>query len=50
VLFLASKLSGWVTGTTVHVDGGALAAGGFYRVPGGGWTNTPIVTGSGIPG
>ncbi len=50
VLFLASKLSAWVTGTTVHVDGGALAAGGFYRVPGGGWTNTPIVTGSGIPG
>lgn len=49
-LFLASSLSAWVTGTTVHVDGGALAAGGFYRVPGGGWTNTPIVTGSGFAG
>ncbi|MEE8312003.1 MAG: SDR family oxidoreductase [Candidatus Binatia bacterium] len=49
-VFLASSLSQWVTGTTIHLDGGALAAGGFYRVPGGGWTNTPIVTGSGIPG
>jgi NAD(P)-dependent dehydrogenase (short-subunit alcohol dehydrogenase family) len=49
-LFLASDLSAWVTGTTVHVDGGALAAGGFYRVPGGGWTNTPVVTGSAIGG
>jgi NAD(P)-dependent dehydrogenase (short-subunit alcohol dehydrogenase family) len=47
-LFLASDLSAWVTGTTVHVDGGALAAGGFYRVPGGGWTNLPVVTGAGI--
>ena len=27
VLYLASGLSDWVTGTTIHVDGGALAAG-----------------------
>jgi NAD(P)-dependent dehydrogenase (short-subunit alcohol dehydrogenase family) len=47
-VFLASDLSAWVTGTTIHCDGGALAAGGFYRVPDNGWTNTPIVTGSGI--
>ncbi len=47
-LFLASDLSAWVSGTTVHMDGGALAAGGFYRVPGGGWTNMPVVQGGGI--
>lgn len=40
-LFLASELSGWVTGTTVHLDGGALAACGFYRQPSGGWTLRP---------
>jgi len=45
-VFLASDLSSWVTGTTIHLDGGALAAGGFYRVPDGGWTNMPIVTGA----
>jgi NAD(P)-dependent dehydrogenase (short-subunit alcohol dehydrogenase family) len=47
-LFLASDLSAWVTGTTLHVDGGALAAGGFYRTPKGDWTNLPVVTGGGI--
>ncbi len=47
-VFLASELSGWVTGTTLHLDGGALAAGGWYRAPDGRWTNTPVVTGSGI--
>ena len=47
-LFLASDLSAWVTGTTIHMDGGALAAGGFYRVPGNGWTNLPVVTGGGV--
>jgi NAD(P)-dependent dehydrogenase (short-subunit alcohol dehydrogenase family) len=49
-LFLASDLSAWVTGTTLHVDGGALAAAGWYRTPRGGWTNTPIVTGGGLGG
>ncbi len=47
-VFLASELSAWVTGTTVHADGGALAAAGFYRTPSGHWTNTPIVTGDGF--
>ncbi|MGZ4675762.1 MAG: SDR family NAD(P)-dependent oxidoreductase [Acidimicrobiia bacterium] len=32
-LFLASDLSAFVTGTTVHADGGALAAGGWFRRP-----------------
>jgi 3-oxoacyl-[acyl-carrier protein] reductase len=32
VLFLASDLSRFVTGTTVHVDGGTSAAGGWRRV------------------
>lgn len=47
-VFLASELSSWVTGTTLHVDGGALAAAGFYRTPEGYWTNAPVVTGSGF--
>ena len=47
-VFLATGLSGWVTGTTVHADGGALAAAGFYRTPSGAWSNTPIVTGDGF--
>ena len=41
-LFLASDLSAFVTGTTVHADGGSLAAGGWFRTPAGGWTNRPI--------
>jgi len=49
-LFLASDLSAWVTGTTLQVNGGALAAAGWYRTPKGGWTNTPIVTGGGLGG
>ncbi len=40
-LFLASDLSAFVTGTTVHVDGGTLAAGGWYPTAEGGWTNRP---------
>ncbi len=38
VAFLASDLSRFVTGTTVHVDGGTSAAGGWVRDPNGGWT------------
>jgi NAD(P)-dependent dehydrogenase (short-subunit alcohol dehydrogenase family) len=47
-VFLATDLSAWVTGTTLHVDGGALAAGGFYRTPQGSWTNVPVVTDNGL--
>lgn len=43
-LFLASDLSAFVTGTTVHADGGSLAAGGWFRRPDGTWTNRPVVS------
>jgi NAD(P)-dependent dehydrogenase (short-subunit alcohol dehydrogenase family) len=36
-LYLASDWSRFVTGTTLHVDGGNLAAGGWGRSSGGGW-------------
>jgi 2-hydroxycyclohexanecarboxyl-CoA dehydrogenase len=44
VLFLASSLSGFITGHTIPVDGGTAAAGGWYRSQRkpGGWTNMPI--------
>ena len=38
VIYLASDLSRFVTGTTVHVDGGNLAAGGWVRAGDGTWT------------
>jgi NAD(P)-dependent dehydrogenase (short-subunit alcohol dehydrogenase family) len=40
-LFLASDLAAFVTGTTVHADGGTFAAGGWFRTQEGGWTNRP---------
>ncbi len=41
-VFLASELSSFVTGTTIHCDGGTYAAGGWYRTEHGrGWTNRP---------
>jgi NAD(P)-dependent dehydrogenase (short-subunit alcohol dehydrogenase family) len=43
-LFLASDLAGFVTGTTIHADGGSLAAGGWFRRPDGSWTNRPFLT------
>ncbi|MDF2811069.1 MAG: short-chain dehydrogenase [Microvirga sp.] len=48
-LFLASdRLSGWVTGSTILVDGGALAAGAWMRLPDGrGWTHLPIIVADG---
>jgi len=47
-VFLASELSGWVTGTTIHMDGGALAAAGWYRTPKGQWTNMPVIADKGL--
>ena len=41
-LFLASEMSAFVTGTTVHADGGSYAAGGWFRTQRGGWTNRPM--------
>lgn len=42
-LFLASDLGSFVTGTTIHCDGGTHAAGGWYRSARDdrGWTNRP---------
>jgi 3-oxoacyl-[acyl-carrier protein] reductase len=37
VLYLAGPMGRFVTGTTVHVDGGNHAAGGWQRQPDGGW-------------
>jgi 3-oxoacyl-[acyl-carrier protein] reductase len=47
-VYLATELSAWVTGTSVHVDGGGYAAGGFYRTPDGTWTVQPVVTAAGL--
>ena len=42
VVFLASALGRYVTGTLLHVDGGTHAAGGWYRDPtDGAWTLGP---------
>jgi NAD(P)-dependent dehydrogenase (short-subunit alcohol dehydrogenase family) len=40
-LFLASDLAAFVTGTTVHVDGGTYASSGWFPTEEGGWTNRP---------
>jgi 3-oxoacyl-[acyl-carrier protein] reductase len=40
-LFLASDLSRYITGTTLHPDGGAFASAGWFNWPEYGWTNMP---------
>jgi 3-oxoacyl-[acyl-carrier protein] reductase len=41
VVFLASGLSAYVTGTTLHPDGGVLASSGWFNWPGSGWGILP---------
>jgi len=41
VVFLASELASYVTGTTLHPDGGALAGSGWMDWPGEGFTARP---------
>ncbi|MDT0574933.1 SDR family NAD(P)-dependent oxidoreductase [Croceicoccus sp. F390] len=48
ILFLASDKAQWITGSTIHVDGGALAAAGWYRDQNNTWTNVPVITGNGL--
>jgi 3-oxoacyl-[acyl-carrier protein] reductase len=39
VVFLASGLSSYVTGTTLHPDGGTFASAGWFNWPDTGWAN-----------
>jgi len=39
VVFLASRLSAYVTGTTLHPDGGTYASSEWLNWPGSGWAN-----------
>ena len=47
-LYLASPLAAWVTGTAIHVDGGALAASGWMQTPQGEWTVVPMISANGM--
>jgi 3-oxoacyl-[acyl-carrier protein] reductase len=40
-VFLASKLSAYVTGTTLHPDGGTFASSGWSNWPDSGWSTQP---------
>jgi NAD(P)-dependent dehydrogenase (short-subunit alcohol dehydrogenase family) len=44
-LFLASNLSAYITGTTLHPDGGAWASAGWWNWPELGYVNNPPLTG-----
>lgn len=46
VLFLASPLAAWITGTVMRADGGSIAAAGWYRDDRGKWTNMPVIKGN----
>lgn len=48
ILFLASPMAAWMTGATLNIDGGALAASGWYRTAEGKWTNAPIIPTDGL--
>ena len=48
ILFLASPLASWMTGTALNIDGGALAASGWYRTAEGKWTNVPVIPTDGL--
>jgi NAD(P)-dependent dehydrogenase (short-subunit alcohol dehydrogenase family) len=41
VVWLCSKMSDYVTGDTIHVDGGTWASSGWLRRDDGGWTLSP---------
>lgn len=43
VVFLASGLSSYLTGTTLHPDGGTYASSGWFNWPDTGWANFPPV-------
>ncbi len=49
-LFLASDLSAYVTGTTLHPDGGAIASAGWFNWPGLGYVNNPPASAFGSTG
>ncbi len=43
VVFLASNLASYITGTTLHPDGGTWASSGWFNWPGSGWgTMLPV--------